>query len=185
MRLKGGALQEKEDKHMFCKNCGAKLDDDSRFCTNCGATAEGGAVKVNPSGQRPASAGPKPNPSKKTNFVPFIIIGVVVVIVIAAVIIISAIKSAAEKSTDDYNDFYTKDEFNQMMDDLENEENNRTKGIGEHMAEDFMDSVNNSGEKDESDKELDEKLKNSASPWFKDPEDLYPEESGDKSGKEK
>lgn len=39
---------------MFCKQCGAKHDDDSKFCMNCGATVEGGS----PTGPAP---GPVPN----------------------------------------------------------------------------------------------------------------------------
>ena len=29
---------------MFCKNCGAEINDDARFCPNCGYDKEGGSA---------------------------------------------------------------------------------------------------------------------------------------------
>ena len=191
---------------MFCKQCGAKLDDDARFCTYCGATVEGGSPTGPAPGPVPNNMAPENNmqqenpgngpvwdnpvpqmqnrrPSgdsatKKALLIPFIIIGVIVLIIIIFVVAVNVISAIRAKQMEEkYYDFYTKDEFNQMMDDMENEEKNRKKGIGEHMAEDFIESVYGDEEgtdgSKESDDELDEKLKNSASPWFKDPEDLY------------
>ena len=161
---------------MYCNNCGAVLDDNSRFCNKCGAvvgdTAPSGTVPVsdtvfmhNENGQ-PGLEGIKGSPGSISRKKLITIIVAVVAIAAITTIVIANMKSRPVERAEDYYDFYTKDEFNQMMEDYERKEESRPKGIGEKTIEDYIDSVYGDG--DEIDEELEEKLKNSASPWFKD-----------------
>lgn len=42
---------------MFCKHCGAKIDDDSTFCTSCGKSLSGGRFNNTSSGRDDKSGG--------------------------------------------------------------------------------------------------------------------------------
>ena len=144
---------------MFCPNCGAGIDDRAKFCNHCGAP-------IQP--MQNMAGGGSVSPKKKSP-VPFIIIGAAVLVVIIGIVVVSAV-IREKRMADSYYDFYTKDEFNQMIqEEYGNEENNRTKGIGEKTVEDVINSYYGDGNED--DEELQEKLKNSSSPWFKDPGD--------------
>ena len=145
---------------MFCSSCGAQIGDNSKFCASCGAMIWAGTQKPMPQGNVTVTG-----KKKKT---PFIILGAVALVVIAAVIITVVIRNRTRPYIDEsmYN-FHTKDEFNQMMQEYENEESPENKSIGGTMVENVINSYN--GEGNEDDEEFQEKLKNSSSPWFKDP----------------
>ncbi|MCQ2247225.1 MAG: zinc-ribbon domain-containing protein [Bacteroidaceae bacterium] len=52
---------------MYCKHCGAKLDDDAKFCTECGKTVgEGVAVSSRPKSAAPVKAKKKSIPGFST-----------------------------------------------------------------------------------------------------------------------
>ncbi len=78
-----------------------------------------------PQGNGRPGAAPGKGPSPAI----FIIIGAVILVILLIVIIFNIIRIATEKKVKDtYYDFYTKDEFNQMMEDMEMKERNRNKG---------------------------------------------------------
>ena len=45
---------------MFCKNCGAKLDEGSKFCSGCG-------MAVNAEGKSPETVAENPQPNPYMN----------------------------------------------------------------------------------------------------------------------
>ena len=172
---------------MVCRFCGAELKNGGRFCVNCGAPVD--TVNAMPGQNGPVQQGmpqynnvppgnavyPAPNrggfgntPKKKKSPVPFIIIGAAVLAVIIGIIVVSAI-IREKRMADSYYNFHTKEEVYQMMQEYENEEKPGKKSIGETMGEGVIDSSNGEGAED--DEEFQEKLKNSSSPWFKDPGD--------------
>jgi len=53
---------------MFCKHCGAKLDDDARFCEGCGAAVDSSAQAYAP-GSAQAYAAPV-QPSQNPRLIP-------------------------------------------------------------------------------------------------------------------
>ena len=160
---------------MFCSSCGAKLEDGAGFCSSCGA-AQGFAPTLNVSpGQWSAPLqGVRMQQKSKVHIpVPAIIGGAVLVIAVVAVVGYKIYENSQRARIEEYyNSIYTKDEFNQMMEEMENQTNSEPKSIGGQMVENYLNSVN--GEESEEDKkrneELEEKLKNSSSPWFKDVE---------------
>lgn len=176
---------------MVCRFCGAELKNGGRFCVNCGAPVD--TVNAMPGQNGPAQQGmPQYNnvppgnavylapnrggfgntPKKKKSPVPFIIIGAAVLVVIIGIVVVSSIireKRRADIYNDYINNLHTKDELDQMMQEYENEETPEKKSIGGTMVENVIDSYNGEGAED--DEEFQEKLKNSSSPWFKDPGD--------------
>ena len=151
---------------MICRCCGAELTNGGRFCVSCGAPVD--TVNAMPGQYSQVPQGIK----KKKSPVPFIIIGAAVLAVIIGIVVVSAIireKRRAEIYNNYINNFHTKEEVYQMMQEYENEETPETKSIGGTMVEGVINSYNGEGYED--DEEFQEKLKNSSSPWFKDPGD--------------